>query len=298
MARYKYFGLFIILVLLVAGCDREGENIPTLAPTSNIYLDNGWEYFSDGNYAEALDAFTASKSRDAINEDAYNGLGWTYAKLHDYDQSISNFLLLLSLTESNAVKANVYAGLAMTYGAKQLITPIEETATREELGNAAIQYAQQLFQVAPNYVFERDTKVTVKSLHALVAQCYFNMQDFISALKEVDTNLENGYRQTLVTSNIIGMQSDTVTAVITPDTELSGVVNATIEGQIVEVLSVKNFATNIAYTILGYDQGGANVMFYGNPIPIKEDNFIVDFQGAADYNLFLNNLLATIIKYQ
>ncbi|MBN1155968.1 tetratricopeptide repeat protein [candidate division KSB1 bacterium] len=298
MARFRYLGLFIILILIVAGCDREGENIPTSAPTSDIYLDSGWEYYSAGDYAEALDAFAASKSRDAIKEDAYNGLGWTYAKLHDYDQSISNFLLLLSLTDNDAVKADVYAGLAMTYGAKQLVTPIEETALREELGTSAIQYARQVLQAAPNYVFSRDNRVTVTTLHALVAQCYFSMQDFINALREVDTHLESGYRQSLVTNSVISMQSDTVTAVVTPATELNGVVDATIDGQIVEVLSVKNSVTNVAYTILDFDQGGSNVTFVGNPIPVKEDYFIIDFQGAVDYNLFLNNLLATIIKYQ
>jgi len=298
MARYRYLGIFLILVLIVAGCDREGENIPLNAPTSNIYLGDGWEYYNAGNYADALDAFSASKSRDAVNEDAYNGLGWTYAKVHNYDQSISSFKLLLSLTKDDAMKANVYAGLAMTYGAKQLVTPIEEVAMREELGHNAIENAQELFKIDPDYVFSQDSNVNITALHALIAQSYFNMQDFINAVKEIDANLENGYQSSLLSNQVISSQVDTVSAVVTPETEFNATVDANLDGQVVEVLSVKNMDTGVSYNILSFEQGGSSVTFYGNPIPTDEDSYIVEYHGAADYGLFLNNLLATISKYQ
>lgn len=310
MAHLTKISLLITLALLfVNQCERKGENIPTKAPTANFYLQTGWASYESGDYQAALNAFTASKARDAIKEDAYNGLGWTYGKLQNYDQSISNFLLLLSLTENNTMKANAYAGLAMTYGAMQIATTEEEN--RAEAGMNAIKYANMVINIDPNYQFEHDKHINISSLHAMIAQCYFNVKDFIKALTEVDNYLEKGFRQELINNKVVKMREDSVTVSLLPETAFSGtaILNISfqiatetdtfdVNAQLVDVLSIKNVENEVLYNVVDFDQGGNSVTFYGNPIPQEEDIFVVSYEYADDYGIFLNNLLTVIKKYQ
>ena len=154
----------ISLVLLITACDRKGKNIPTYPPTADSRLSEGWTAFESGDYEQAINGFTDAKNRDAAYADAYNGLAWSYARTQDFDNAKSNFSVFMSLVgEDMSKRIDAYAGLATIYAANQ-----EDSL--------AIEWSKEVLNIEPNYEFNHDAKVNAKSLKALVAKSYFNMQ--------------------------------------------------------------------------------------------------------------------------
>ncbi|MBN2012677.1 hypothetical protein JW960_25335 [candidate division KSB1 bacterium] len=309
MARLTSFALIITLFLVIGGCDHQGANIPTSPPTANSYLGDGWTLYESGNYAAALTEFNASKARDAIKEDAYNGLGWTYTKLTQYDNAISNFLLLLSLTSSDDMRANVYAGLAMTYSAMQ-VDPNYYAGTddatfdqRTAAGLKAIEYIDMVLALKPDFEFTHDTYITAQKLNATVAQCYFRMKRFLDAAMVVTNTLYPDFFNNLSSQQVIVVRSDTVAVSLTPTTGMTGQANldvvysvndAPVSARLVDVIDVRHSETNVSYKVVEFVEGGKSVKILGNPIPMEKDMFVVQYQNATDYGKFLSVLMNVI----
>jgi len=303
MACLKKFSVFVLLLIIIVGCERKGEHIPTAAITGDLYLENGWTQYESGNYEAAIENFILSKARDATKEDVYNGLGWGYTKMENYEEASSNFLLLLSLTDSDEMKADIYAGLAMLHSAIQLSldqrASYDDSLARIEEGLTAINYANMVFELDPDYQFSHDEHINVNTMHAMIAQCYFNMQNFIRALNEVETYLDTEIRQNFITDGFVTNKLDTVIVTTAPETEVTGALDVSLENaQLVDVISVKNLETNILYNVVEYVQGGYIVTISGNPVPQDNENYLIEYQNAVDYGLFLNELINTIVQYQ
>ena len=62
------------------GC---GETQEPTGPdvTSQELVDQGWEYFEDVEYEEALETFVTATRTEPILSDAYNGAGWSAGQL-------------------------------------------------------------------------------------------------------------------------------------------------------------------------------------------------------------------------
>jgi len=304
MVRFRMIGMVLIILIIIA-CERQGENIPTSAFTTSKHIEDGWSYYMNSNYDAALNEFISAKNRDAVNEEAYKGLGYTYAKLHYFDESISHFSLLLSIIESDAMKADIFAGLVMTYGSMQMSTKDQEE--RMELSTYIINYTDSLIKYDSNYEFDRDDHVNINTVRAVIAQSYFNIQDFLAALEYTNQYLKTGFKQQLKTNGIVVSREDTLPSVIVPATQLTG--SATINvvftaengspanAHIVDVISIEHAKTHVEYTVVDFIQGGNSITFSGNPLPQKEDQFIVHYEHADDYGTFLYNLLDVISQY-
>lgn len=305
MGRLRIFIVLFIALIVLMACENLEKNIPTTAQTTSSHIINGWSYYTNGNYEAALDEFIAAKNRDAVNEEAYNGLGWTYAKLHDYDESISHFLLLLSITNTNTMKADIFAGLVMTYGSMQMSTANQ--SERIDAEQYIIDYTDSLIQYDANYTFERDDHVNINTIRAMIAQSYFNTQDFLAALEYIEQYLDTSLRQDLKNNSIVEVRDDTLEAVVVSATWITG--NATLNvvfraddgsdkgAQIVDVISIRHADTLREYTIVDFIQGGNSVTFIGNPLPQEEDQFIIQYEHADDYGIFMYNLLDVISQY-
>ncbi len=304
MVRFRMIEMVMIILFIIA-CEHQGENIPISAFTTSKHIEDGWSYYVNGNYDAALNEFISAKIRDAVNEDAYNGLGWTYAKLHYFDESISHFSLLLSITESDAMKANIFAGLAMTYGSMQMcITNQEE---RKQLSAFIMNYADSLIGYDSNYKFDYDNHVNMNTVRAVTAQSFFNTQDFLATLEFVNQYLDVGFKQLLETKGIIESRKDTLQAEVVSSTWMTG--NATlhviyqtdngsfVNAQIVDVVSIEHAETNVKYTVVDFIQGGNSVTFCGNPLPQEKDQFIIQYKHADDYGTFLCKLLDVISQH-
>lgn len=78
----KYFCIFLafVMCLSLCACAQEG-------PTWNEQYDLGVRYLSEGNYEEAIIAFTAAIEIDPKRPEAYSGLANTYIAMGDYNKA-------------------------------------------------------------------------------------------------------------------------------------------------------------------------------------------------------------------
>ena len=104
---------FIILSLVLIGCDKKSDDIPTSPVTLQSLIDEGFRYYQEGEYSEAITRFQEALERDVDPDNslrAYQGLGWTYARIERYASSVNNFSFLLSAEALESGKYPIVEG--------------------------------------------------------------------------------------------------------------------------------------------------------------------------------------------
>ena len=84
----KYFVFFLSLILLLTACGKTQST-----PTWQEQYDLGVRYLSEGNYEEAIIAFSAAIEIDPQQADAYLGLGDAYLAMGFSEQAFENYNL-------------------------------------------------------------------------------------------------------------------------------------------------------------------------------------------------------------
>ena len=163
----------VVTLTSLPGCYRKGENIPVNPPTESTYLVDGWSSFESGDFTAAEQAFKSSKDRDALNPDAFLGLGWTQARLLNFNAAVSSFRIMQSISKDPLLEADAHAGLAMCFAAMKN-------------DDSAIENAQLALQMQPSYKFSHDTYVDAKALNIVLARSYLNKGDYLSAVQVVE----------------------------------------------------------------------------------------------------------------
>jgi len=101
----KKFTFFVVIsvaifILVISGCSRKSDNIPTAPESVESLINDGWEAFQAGDYDLAILNFEQTLKRNVDPElsiNAYRGLGWTYSRTEKYAQAITNFSFVISL---------------------------------------------------------------------------------------------------------------------------------------------------------------------------------------------------------
>ena len=96
MKRICSLFLSLCLVLGLCACGQKAEEAPA-APTWQEQYDLGIRYLSEGNYEEAIIAFTAAIEIDPKRPEAFFGRGDAYEKLDDLEQAAADYLAGLEL---------------------------------------------------------------------------------------------------------------------------------------------------------------------------------------------------------
>jgi tetratricopeptide (TPR) repeat protein len=293
--------VFAIAVIFVLGCERKGENIPTSFPTINSLQVDGWRYFQNAQYEQAIDSFGDMRNRDAANVVAYNGLGWSLTRVGEYIAAESNFKLLLALTEDPSLITDAYAGLAMMYFATPKEIADAEQA-RDERDLITIGFVNQVLEMDPDYQFEYDNRVNATALKTIVAQCRYNRKEYLKCIETIETDLVPNYFQTLVDKGLIAKKENhPITANLYADTDVTGSAYASVQKEngedfeLVKVLAVKHAVqTQVGYQVVSFEEGNGHVEFRGNPIPQKNQEFLVDFYYAPSYGKLLAEIMQTL----
>ena len=91
MKQFTCVFLTIILLLSLAACSKAPEaDRADEAPDWRTQYDLGVRYLSEGNYEEAILAFTAAIEIDPKRAEAFLGRGDTYEKLVDLERAAAD----------------------------------------------------------------------------------------------------------------------------------------------------------------------------------------------------------------
>jgi len=167
MKMNKYIHYFL-LILLVLNCELENGVNPPDKQVEDL-VNEAWEQFEDGSYQFALEKFEAAISRDNNYAEAYNGAGWSSARLTNLTNAVSHFTQCITLNSSHVA---AQAGLAFVYNAQKEY-------------QAAISAANTALSVSSNWLFTHDQTLNYKDLHLILAHCYFALGNFSQSLTHV-----------------------------------------------------------------------------------------------------------------
>ncbi|MGD9140319.1 MAG: tetratricopeptide repeat protein [bacterium] len=183
MRRAILAGTLCALALAV-GCGGDGGAGP--GATAESRTDEGWALFEAGDYTGAIGKFNEAVAIDDEYADAYNGLGWSFAKLDSLARALTHF----GSSISNGMTGDPHAGRA----------PVYRDVDPPEFANA-VSTATTALNHDRRYEFEHDTDFDWRDLHLIMAQSHFGLGQYDLANAEVDSlggNVQNPSSSTFV----------------------------------------------------------------------------------------------------
>ena len=115
--------LFGLLILTACG---------NKAPTWQEQYDLGVRYLTEGNYQEAILAFTAAIEIDPMQTDTYEGLAKAYVAVGEHDKAIEILAQGYEMTQADSLLAsadNVRLDVKIMDAAKSYLEVLEERQT-------------------------------------------------------------------------------------------------------------------------------------------------------------------------
>jgi len=158
-------------IVVVLGCGGDGGG-PT--DTASSLTAAGWTLFEKGEYELAIDKFERALGLKADYADAFNGLGWSYAKLDSLANALQNFGMCVTndpdLTEG-------YAGCAPVY---------RDYDTEPAHFDSAAAFASTALTQEASFEFSHDEDFDWRDLRLIMAQSYYGLGEFLLAKAQVD----------------------------------------------------------------------------------------------------------------
>jgi tetratricopeptide (TPR) repeat protein len=161
---------FVCLVL-VLGCGGDGGGGPS--DTAASLTAAGWALFEKGEYEAAIVKFNQALGLDATYSDAYNGIGWSDAKLDSLGEALMNFGECLVFDNT---LADAYAGCAPVY---------RDYETEAAHFDSAIAAASEALALEATYSFSHDTSFDWHDLYLIMAQSHYGLGEFEDAYTQV-----------------------------------------------------------------------------------------------------------------
>lgn len=166
---------FIICLLVLNGCSSDSE--PDTLGAVN-YKEQGWRFYSSGDYAQALLSFERAVNFDETLADAHNGIGWSHLSL-SLNAPLAQEAFQNAIQHDNS-NADAWVGLATVLYLRNKETNDFTSAIRS-IDNALQGDAQYLFR--HDYQSQAD-------LYALKAACYYYLGEHRPATAEIDKALQ------------------------------------------------------------------------------------------------------------
>ncbi len=184
MINFNRISLILLLsigLLSIDACRKK------FAATAEDMVDYGWVLYETNDYLNSNTWFQDAVNDDSEWKDAYNGLGWSYAKLMVLDSSINHFKTGLEKKQDQwsiiNTQAEILAGLTFAYHAK---------------GNdsKAIEYGRTFLDstvkpLEPGWIFTHDSLLNYLDLRITLAASYFAKGKFDSTILQVTVILDS-----------------------------------------------------------------------------------------------------------
>ena len=161
------FALVAALALALISCNSDGGGSKSAAELTS----DGWGAFAGGNFSAARDDFEQAIVVDANFADAYNGSGWSNARLGVLGTAAARFTTGLTKSSSNN---DMKGGFAFVLNAQK------------DYAQSAF-YASAVITANASWTFAHDARFAAADLHLLLAEDYFSQPspDFAASLAEV-----------------------------------------------------------------------------------------------------------------
>jgi tetratricopeptide (TPR) repeat protein len=177
---------FLLLTVVATGCGDDGQSP---GGDAEALVNEGWALFVAGDYQSAVGKFNQAKSVDSDYRDAYDGLGWAYARLGRLEDAEAAFLFVFEILVDPS--RETYTGAAV------VALALKDYFRAEEYARRAIERYED------EYEFQYDHAVTHITLRLMRATARFHLGDYMSAYADVvvlDDLLELGLPNLNVTS--------------------------------------------------------------------------------------------------
>jgi|TARA_B110000196_G_C21024687_1_gene604562 tetratricopeptide (TPR) repeat protein len=184
--RYSIHKKYLILILsfglvTIDACRKK------YAATAEHMTEYGWVLYETNDYLNSNAWFNDAIVDDSDWKDAYNGLGWSYAKLMVLDSSILHFSTGLEKKQDKwsvtDTQSEILAGLTFAYNAKG------NDAKAIEYGRAFLDSTVKPLQ--PGWVFSHDSLLNYLDLRVTLAASYFAKGKFDSTIIQVSVVLDS-----------------------------------------------------------------------------------------------------------
>jgi len=129
----------------------------------------GWVLFEEANYDSAVVCFENARLKNPNYADLFTGLGWCYTKIESLLEAANEFSNAINLDE---LALDAYVGRSAV-------------SLKLEYPFLAIEDALAILNTDSLYVFSHDTTVTYLDLHLILAECYYQTQQYSLAHREV-----------------------------------------------------------------------------------------------------------------
>lgn len=162
--------LFLLLIsVLFVSCQKNGSD--TEDKSASQLVEEGWTAFTAGDYQTAADRCNEAIAKDGDFVDAYNGAGWSNAKLTALATAVNKFNSGLVKDPNNL---EMKAGLAFVYNAQKNYAQ-------------SISFATAVIQANAGWTFNRITTISVSDLRLLLAENYFAQPtpNYVLSLQQV-----------------------------------------------------------------------------------------------------------------
>jgi tetratricopeptide (TPR) repeat protein len=175
--KVKLISLLGLMVILVS-CST--PSAPEYNPLPSYYqeVSRGWNFFEQDNYALAATSFRKAMVNDVDNSlsEAMIGLAWSLALQDSLMSAVDNYeVALLRDPESPVPLIYALGGLSFCY---RDLEPPDNEKVRD--------YALAALALDENFVFEYKKSINAQDLNAILAEAYFNLEDYDSAALIVD----------------------------------------------------------------------------------------------------------------
>jgi tetratricopeptide (TPR) repeat protein len=145
------------------------EGITPIDKNVEQLVNEGWDQFKSGNYQLALEKFEEAIAIDNNYAEAYNGAGWSSARLTNLSDAVAYFNQSIS---KNSSLIDAHAGLAFVYNAQKQY-------------QSAINSANKALGLSSNWQFSHDETIGYNDLYLILAASYFALGDFGQSLAYV-----------------------------------------------------------------------------------------------------------------
>lgn len=172
------FCLILLCFFLSCGGGSTRPVIQRDPETAKELAQQGWVKYEAGNFSRAVSLFKEARKADESYLDSYNGLGWSYFRLHDLLSSLFNFRIPINADSSFI---DVQVGYAISSFEKneyaETIRAVLKVTWLDSTG----------FDIkgTDEYFFEHDVDVTSREVRQILALSYYYTGEFDKAFKQL-----------------------------------------------------------------------------------------------------------------